>query len=233
MEAYVGKFSIDNLDLSLLLDIVNGHHLILKLGNGMLLKVTSNKEAEFYEFYKDYNFGFLPKFYLSIDRSKNPDLNNLIIEYKNKLDLQIYELFMTPDEDKQRSIFISDFKNKYPEMFDLFIKSCEERLLVTKDLEEVKSIQKKIFEFPNKKLNLFLNNFINRFPKSFLRPKFLIMEDLTWGIKKPCIVDFKMGYIYADSFKIEKKKKIKESTQELGLKLLGAQVFIYNLVFQK
>ena len=76
------------------------------------------------------------------------------------------------------------------------------------------------------KLNFFLHTFIYKLTTTEHQPKFVILEDLTWGIKKPCIIDFKLGYVYANGLS---SKRVADISTEKGIRLMGVQVLIFNI----
>jgi hypothetical protein len=221
METSQGTNIIDPKKFCLLHDMVGGHHLMLKIGDGKILKMTSDEEVKFYEIYKDSIFRFLPRYYFSIDRQTDKELNKLVMEYKIQLDLIFYQIIKDYDEEKQRKTYLNHYKPFPTEIFAAFIKNCEENLPLKKDSDDIKTIEKIISEFCEDKLKYFLNTFIYKLTTTEHQPKFVILEDLTWGIKKPCIIDFKLGYVYANGLS---SKRVADISTEKGIRLMGVQV---------
>jgi hypothetical protein len=226
MQSYSNSLDLKNLNLSLFLDVVGGQHLMLNIGEGKILKLTSEKEVNFYKEYLDSKFSFLPKCFSFFDRQDNPELNTIIIDYKQQLDFFFYEIVRDYDENKIRSfMFYSDLSiaNEYLDIFYKFKKHCEENIHLKKDCESIKLLEENFLNFPEEKQKFILFYYIVRLWKKLNKSKFIILEDLTYGMQRPCIIDFKLGYINANLHQ-NYREWVSNSIKDLGLRLMGTQV---------
>ncbi len=226
MESYFNSLDLKNLNLSLFLDIVGGQHLILNIGEGKIIKITSEKEVNFYKEYSDLKFSFLPKCFSFFDRQDNPELNKIIIDYKQQLDFLFYEIVRDYDENKIRSFMFhteSSSLNEYLEIFYKFKKQCEENIHLKKDCESIKLLEENFLKFTQEKQIYILYYFIVRLWKKLNKSKFIILEDLTYGMQRPCIIDLKLGYVNANLLQ-NYREWVSDSIGDLGLRIMGAQV---------
>jgi hypothetical protein len=223
MEPFSNIIDLKNLNLSLFLNIVGGKHLMLNIGEGKIIKITSEEEVNFYNKYSNVEFSFLPKCFGFFDRKENPELNKLILDYKQQLDFVIYDIVRDYDENQIKAfMFHADLSDNL-EKFHRFVKKCEENIHLRKEWESLTLLKEKFSKFSQEKLRLFLDNFIYKLVTIPDKSKFVVIEDLTYGMQRPCVVDFKLGYVNA---KLSQNYKdwITNSICNLGLRLMGAQV---------
>jgi hypothetical protein len=223
MEVLSNSVDLKNLNLSLFLNIVGGKHLMLNIGEGKIIKITSEEEVNFYNKYSNLEYSFLPKCFGFFDRKENPELNKLILDYKQQLDFIIYDIVRDYDENQIRSfMFHSDF-SIFLEKFHGFLKKCEENIHLKKECESLTLLKEKFSKFSQEKLRFFLDNFIYKLVTIPDKSKFVVIEDLTYGMQRPCVVDFKLGFVNA---KLNQNYRdwVSNSICDLGLRLMGAQV---------
>jgi hypothetical protein len=226
METSSNNLNVKKLNLSLFLDIVGGHHLMLKTGDGKIIKITNEDEVSFYNQYSYKKLSFFPKFFCSLDREENPELNKLIMDYKEQLDFVIYEVTREYDENQIRALFIHPDLNYSFDIFYNFRKKCEENIHLKTDCENLKKLKEIFLQFSQEKLRYFLYYFIYKQLGNLDKPQLIIIEDLTYGMQRPCLIDFKLGFVYA-KLSQNYKKWGSDVVKELGIRLMGTQV-IYS-----
>jgi hypothetical protein len=223
METNFNSLDIIKINLSLFLEIVGGHHLMLNMGEGKIIKITSEREANFYKKYSDLNLSFIPKCFYFLNRKENPELDILVLDYKEQLDFVIYEIVRDYDESQIRALSINPEIDDYLDTFYEFKKKCEENINLKKDYESLKVLQEKFSKFTQEKLRFYLHHFIYKLITNIHKSNFVILEDLTYNMKRPCLIDIKLGYIYGKLAQ-NYKTGMPESMADFGLRLAGTQV---------
>jgi hypothetical protein len=223
METNFNSLDLIKINLLLFLEIVGGHHLMLNMGEGKIIKITSESEGNFYRKYSDLNLSFIPKCFYFLNRKENPELDKLVLEYKEQLDFVIYEIVRDYDESQIRALSINQDFNDSLDTFYEFTKKCEENINLKKDYEGLKVLQENFSKFTQEKLRFYLHYFIYKVMAKIDKSYFVILEDLTHNMQRPCLIDIKLGYIYG-KLSHNYKKGMPESITDLGLRLMGAQV---------
>jgi hypothetical protein len=226
METYSNKLDLNNLNLSLFLEFVGGRHLMLSTGDGKIIKISNDDEVNFYNQYTDQKLSFIPKSFYSLNRKENPELNKLIMDYKEQLDFVIYEYVRDFDKEQIMNLFINPDINYSLDIFYNFIKKCEENIHLKTDCENLKKLKENICKFPQEKLRFFYYFFIYIMPCNLDKSNFLIIEDLTYGMQRPCIIDIKLGFNKPEKQQ-NYNKGIQKTFNDFGLRLMGAQVLYF------
>lgn len=207
--------------LSLYLNMIGGHSFFVVYEEKYLIKNVGTKELKFYEFIKKNKIlsQHIPNFYGIIE--KNTKQYEYIIEYKKKCDLFFKNMvkffnIKLEDIDIEKEIifkqkfedFINDknYSNNnliLDESFDIL----KEQLISLKN-----TCQKKLF---------WLFYWYIKWQKEFTSDKYIIIENLEYGIKKPCVIDIKLGSEKKISKETGKVKIWKGACESLGCRIMG------------
>jgi hypothetical protein len=226
MKTSSNNLNLKNLNLSLFFEFVGGRNLMLKTGDGKIIKITNEQEENFYNEYSDQELSFLPKCFYTFDRKENSELNQLIMDFKEQIDFVIYEFVRDYDQNKINELFIDPNFNYTLEIFQNFKKKCEENIHLKTDSENLKILKENFSKFSQEKLRYFLYYFIYKLQDCMHKSKFIIIEDLTYGMQRPCLIDIKLGYVYG---KLENNyaQWVSDAVRDFGLRLMGTQVIYF------
>jgi hypothetical protein len=177
-------------------DVFNIIEKFTKFVDNIFYEFILNLQQENPEFLENLNYSCV-----SQDQAKNSS------EFKEKLKLFFAEknIFKENNENVKNSIIVfENSDNKYKDVeFRFNLKSL--RNLNEKKLKWI------VFWYIKKRKNLIKDNFV-------------ILEDLTYNMNLPAILDIKIGLIKKISKKDYNLKIIPESSLELGFRIMGQQV---------
>ena len=214
--------------LYLYLNMIGGHSFFVVYKDKYLIKSVGQKELKFYEFIKTNNIEsrHIPKFYGLIE--KNTKQYEYIIDYKRKCDIffknmvKMFDIKMQDIDIENEIIFHKKFedfindKNNLNNVEDY----CHNNLFLDKSFDILKEELIKIKNKCPKKLFWIFYWYI-KWQKEFISDKYIIIENLEYHIKKPSIIDIKLGNEKKISKETGKVKVFKGVYESLGCRIMG------------
>lgn len=191
--------------------------------------------------------GLFPKYYGYWNKLKNPDVFIIIEKFTEYVDNIFYEFILNLKQEEHEfienfnySCFTPDQANKsseFKEKFLLFLNEKKNSNFVvdyssnTSNLVEYKFNLNSLCNLNDKKLKWIIFWYIKK-RKTLIKDDFVILEDLTYNMEFPAILDLKIGLINKISKKDKILKIIPESSLDLGFRIMGLQVNeIMKLIF--
>lgn len=220
---------IDGLDL--FLNMIGGHSLLLKIDGGKLIKAVQKSEVNFYESFhikeNELKLNIFPKYFGSINIKDNPAEFNKINHFMKLADAAVFKILNQSISVK----ILRNIENLYKKYIISFNKKLniflEYKIELSIDEEEiVNNLVIKILALEESKLKWFIFWYINNI-ESKMKEYFIIIEDLTYSIKNPAILDLKLGLLKKLSKKDMKIKPNSNSQMELGFRIMGIQVRVF------
>ena len=225
-EKYYFKDEGDNINLNLdsfklYLNSVGGHSLFIEISKKYLIKSSNQNEINFYCFIQQNKENFrketIPHFKGVIrQNTKNFDL---IVNYVNQCKT-FFRNYLKENKIKSSDIELEK-DSKFNEIFKSFLK--EKDIFLLKDLNpSFKKLKEKLKTFSKDKLNWILFSFV-KWRENFLKNEFIILENLTYDMEDPAILDIKLGSAIKISKENQKVKIYKGASNEIGCRIMGIQ----------
>jgi len=235
------KFS----EIKMYLNMVGGHAFIIDLGNGKILKSAAANEIKFYEIHKNTKFQIyelFPKYFGVIEKSQQEYrvIENFIRicetffkDFIRGMDLDNFDINIEQDEElnkKLECVLSEDECRLYDDAdsdlnLDINLHSNTNSNSIVNFYSTLQTLREELENMNPNKLKWILFWFV-KWRNSFFNLDFIILEDLTYNMTHPAILDMKLG------FKIEFSNKCKNHNTkpnvfyEFGLRIMGMQVFI-------
>ena len=211
-----------NIDsFKLYLNSVGGHSLFIEISKEYLIKSSNQSEINFYCFIQQNKENFrketIPHFKGVIrQNTKNFDL---IVNYVNQCKT-FFRNYLKENKIKSSDIELEK-DSKFNEIFKSFLK--EKDIFLLKDLNpSFKKLKEKLKTFSKDKLNWILFSFV-KWRENFLKNEFIILENLTYDMEDPAILDIKLGSAIKISKENQKVKIYKGASNEIGCRIMGIQ----------
>ena len=208
-------------DFSLYLNVIGGHSLFIEISPNLLIKSASENEIMFYEHsYEQCNPSiFIPHYNGKILRNSEnfAKIENYVIQCKKFFKNYILKNKLTAEE------INIEKEQKFLDIFAEFIKNKKENegntIVLNKSFEE---LEKKLDSIQKSKLKWILFWFI-KWKENFLSNDYIIIENLTFNMNFPAILDIKLGS--SPRYSKEKKtiKVFGGATNQMGCRIMGLQ----------
>ena len=210
------KLDINN--FFLYLNSVGGHSLFIEISPQYLIKSSNENEINFYLSNIKLKSHYCPNFVGVInDDSKE---FNIIEIYVNQCKT-FFRNFVKKMKIKSNDINIEN-DIKFTEKFENFINESNKFLNLNSSFNKLEEILIYYFNNSINKLKWILFSFI-KWSDHFLSYKFIILQNLTYNMKNPAILDIKLGStpkISKDNLTI---KKYEGASKEIGCRIMGIQ----------
>jgi hypothetical protein len=210
------KLDINN--FFLYLNSVGGHSLFIEISPQYLIKSSNENEINFYLSNIKLKSHYCPNFVGVInDDSKE---FNIIEIYVNQCKT-FFRNFVKKMKIKSNDINIEN-DIKFTEKFENFINESNQFINLNSSFNKLEEILIYYFNNSINKLKWILFSFI-KWSDHFLSYKFIILQNLTYNMKNPAILDIKLGStpkISKDNLTI---KKYEGASKEIGCRIMGIQ----------
>ena len=213
-----------NLDInsfSLYLNVVGGHSLFIEISPQYLIKSSNENEINFYSLTNNnLKFNYYP-YFLGIISQGNEQFE--IIEkyvYQCKI---FFRNFICKMNIKPEDINVEN-DIKFNSIFENFILENKNYQNITIN-NSFNKLEKKLMNYyrnSKNKLKWILFSFI-KWNNHFLKNNFIIMQNLTFNMKNPVILDIKLGTTPKISKENNLIKKYDGAHKEIGCRIMGIQ----------
>lgn len=205
-------------DFSLYLHVVGGHSLFILLSDGHLLKSASQNEIKFYSSIT-YPSKFIPRYCGTIKKT-SPQYNSIVIFIKQYV--LFFKSFINKHQINKNDINVES-DPLFTDLFNQFILLTFDNIeLNTLQNNKFSQLENELLSLNKDKLKWILFWFI-KWKENFLNSDYIILENLTHGMKDPAIIDIKIGSIPKKSKDRNKVKKMNDTTNEIGCRIMGLQ----------
>ena len=210
---------LDINSFSLYLNSVGGHSLFIQISPKYLIKSANENEINFYTSNIKLNNHCCPNFIGVIN--ENTSQFHIIENYVNQCK-NFFRYFIKKINLKSNDINIEK-DNQFNETFEDFIK--EKDIIYNNLNPSFKKLEETLMDYfynSQNKLKWILFSFI-KWRHHFLLNKFLILQNLTFNMKNPAILDIKLGYYEKISKDKKTIKKYEGASKEIGCRIMGIQ----------
>ena len=210
------KLDINN--FFLYLNSVGGHSLFIEISPQYLIKSSNENEINFYLSNIKLKSHYCPNFVGVIN--EDSEQFHIIEIYVNQCKT-FFRNFVKKLKIKSNDIDIED-DIKFKDTFENFINESNKFLNLNSSFNKLEEILIYYFNNSINKLKWILFSFI-KWSDHFLSYKFIILQNLTYNMKNPAILDIKLGStpkISKDNLTI---KKYEGASKEIGCRIMGIQ----------
>ena len=214
-------FDLDINSFSLYLNAVGGHSLFIEISPQYLIKSSNENEINFYSLTNNnLKFNYYP-YFLGIISQGNEQFE--IIEkyvYQCKI---FFRNFICKMNIKPEDINVEN-DIKFNSIFENFILENKNYQNITIN-NSFNKLEKKLMNYyrnSKNKLKWILFSFI-KWCNYFLSHKFIILQNLTYNMKNPAILDIKLGSAPKISKDNHTIKKYEGASKEIGCRIMGIQ----------
>ena len=210
------KLDINN--FFLYLNSVGGHSLFIEISPQYLIKSSNENEINFYLSNLNLKSHYCPTFVGVIN--EDSEQFHIIENYVNQCKT-FFRNFVKKMKIKSNDINIEN-DIKFTEKFENFINESNQFINLNSSFNKLEEILIYYFNNSINKLKWILFSFI-KWSDHFLSYKFIILQNLTYNMKNPAILDIKLGStpkISKDNLTI---KKYEGASKEIGCRIMGIQ----------
>lgn len=207
-------------DFSLYLHVVGGHSLFIVLSNGHLLKSASQNEIKFYSSIT-YPSKFIPRYCGTIKKSSQQH-NSIVIFIKQCV--VFFKSFINKQQINKIDINVENDPS-FNEVFNQFLSATfdfDDIDFNPSQNDKFTELENELLSLNKDKLKWILFWFI-KWKENFLNSDYIIIEDLTYQMKSPAAIDIKIGSSPKKSKECNKVKKMNETANEIGCRIMGIQ----------
>ena len=213
------QLNIDNFNLYL--NSVGGHSLFIEISRKYLIKSSNESEINFYCFInqnkKTFHANTIPNF-KGVIRQKTKYFK-LIENYVNQCKT-FFRNYLNENKINAKDIDIEK-DIKFNEIFNSFLK--EKDIYTIYDLNpSFKKLKENLNGFSKEKLKWILFSFV-KWRENFLKNDFLVLENLTYEMQSPAIIDIKLGSAKKFSKENHKEKTYEGASNKIGCRIMGIQ----------
>jgi hypothetical protein len=213
--------NIKNSEIKMYSNNMGGHAFIIDIGNGKVLKSATTNEISFYEKYKNTKFEIyelLPKYFGVLEKSQEEfsviqnfiEMSDILFQdFLRNFDLENFDINI--EQDPELNIKLESLLN------DKKIFPKDKNFSFT----SLKFLKQELDSMNRDKLKWTLFWFV-KWRHLFLNYDFIILEDLTYNMAHPAILDMKIGFNIMRNL----LKPMAISFNECGLRIMGMQVLI-------
>ncbi len=218
------NIKLDINSFSLYLNSVGGHSLFIEISPQYLIKSSNDNEINFYSSTKsslNFKSHCCPNFIGVIN--ENTAQFNIIENYVNQCK-NFFRNFVKKMNFESSDINIEN-DIKFKESFNTFLNESENIPInnLNPSFQKLEETLMNFFNHSKNKLKWILFSFI-KWRDHFLLNKFLILQNLTFNMKNPAILDIKLGSFSKISKKDNKTiKKYEGASKEIGCRIMGIQ----------
>ncbi len=210
------KLDINN--FFLYLNSVGGHSLFIEISPQYLIKSSNENEINFYLSNLHLKSYYCPSFVGVIN--EDSEQFHIIEIYVNQCKT-FFRNFVKKLKIKSNDIDIED-DIKFKDTFENFISESDRFLNLNSSFNKLEEILMYYYNNSKNKLKWILFSFI-KWCDHFLSHKFIILQNLTYNMKNPAILDIKLGSAPKISKDNHTIKKYEGASKEIGCRIMGIQ----------
>ena len=210
------KLDINN--FFLYLNSVGGHSLFIEISPQYLIKSSNENEINFYLSNLHLKSYYCPSFVGVIN--EDSEQFHIIEIYVNQCKT-FFRNFVKKLKIKSNDIDIED-DIKFKDTFENFISESDRFLNLNSSFNKLEEILMYYYNNSKNKLKWILFSFI-KWGDHFLSHKFIILQNLTYNMKNPAILDIKLGSAPKISKDNHTIKKYEGASKEIGCRIMGIQ----------